>query len=131
MRITAIEQSKLAKTGQEYLDLLDSNADWIARSADDVRQLREAEHGAFGKLSQDDFNAFVESLEFARGGVVTGYYKPLMSSLTLTDIFEMFELFGMSREYFSRTLEAKCVDGEWDFAFWRFCASNCPHTKEA
>ena len=69
MKIAAIEQSKLAKTGQEYLDLLASDTDWIARTVDDVRQLRVAGDGAFAKLPEDDFYAFLASLEFKGGGV--------------------------------------------------------------
>jgi len=131
MKIAALEEAKFAKTGQEYLDLIVSDAEWIARTADDLRQLRDAKVGAFGKLTQYEFDTFASSLRFRGGGVVSGSYKPLMSSLTLTEIFEIFGRFGMSREYVVRILEAKCLEGEGhgpgkcEFEFWSFCASNC------
>jgi hypothetical protein len=85
-------------TGLSVLDLLSSKADWIARTADDVRQLREAGEGPLAKLPEPAFQEFLNSLEFKGGGVAHGYYKPLMFSLTLTEIFEVFERFGLSRE---------------------------------
>jgi hypothetical protein len=132
MKIGAIERSKLAKNGQEFRDLHASNTDGIIRSADDVRQLYEAKHGPFAKISGDDFNAFLSSLKFdSAGGVITGSYKPLMSSLTITDIHEVFENFGMSREYFTDSaLEYACVNGTCEFDFWSFCSSLCvPQTE--
>lgn len=132
MKLGALDRTKLAKNGQEFLDLLTSDTEGIARTADDVRQLFEAKQGAFAKLSQEDFRAFLTGLQFNERGVVTGSYKPLMSSLTLTDIFEVFENFGMSRDYFTNeTLEAKCVSGSWEFDFWSFCSSNCGSAVKA
>jgi hypothetical protein len=110
MQIGAIDKSKLATTDDEFKELVESDVDWIARSADDVRQLREAQYGPFGKLPEDDFREFVDSLEFNGGGVTTGSYRPLMGSLTLTELFEVFECFGMSQELFSSGKESKCVN---------------------
>jgi hypothetical protein len=125
MKIAPIDKSKLAKSGQEYRELLASRADWIARTADDVRQLRRAENGAFAKLPESDFDAFLGSLVFKGGGVAHGYYKPLMSSLTLTDISEVFQRFGISPEYLSEIQEAECENAVCRFRFWSFCASSC------
>jgi hypothetical protein len=69
MQIGSIDKSKLAKTDDEFLEFLQSAVDWIARSADDVRQFREARYGPFGKPPEDAFREFVASLEFNRGGV--------------------------------------------------------------
>ena len=129
MKIEPIDRSRLAKTGQEYLYLLDSDADWIARTADDVKQLRTAGEGAFAKLPERDFNAFLSSLEFKGGGVAHGYYRPLMFSLTLSEIFEVFERSGMSQGYARETQEAKCDGGQCTFDFWSFCSSSCGHVK--
>jgi hypothetical protein len=51
----------------------------------------------------------------------------LMAVLTLTDIFEVFEHFGMSRELFlgERTLEYECTGGGCKFSFWSLCTSLC------
>jgi hypothetical protein len=76
--------------------LLSSKADWIARTADDVRQLRQ--DGPLAKLPEPDFQAFLAGLKFKNGGLAHGYYRPLMSHLALTEIFEVFMRFGMSRE---------------------------------
>jgi hypothetical protein len=86
MQIGSIDKSKLAKTEGQFLEFLESDVDWIARSADDVRQFREAQYGPFGKLPEDAFREFVASLEFNRGGVSRGSYKPMMSSLSLTEL---------------------------------------------
>jgi hypothetical protein len=127
MNIRSIENSELARTGEEFKTLVESDADWIARSADDVREIREAGYGPLVKLPQADFNAFVASLEFGRGGLVTGSYRPLVAVLTLTDIFEVFERFGMARELLlqPRTLEYECTGGGCKFSFWSICTSLC------
>ena len=129
MQIGSIDKSMLAKTDDEFLALVDSDADWFARSAEDVRQLREHGYGPLTKLPEADFRAFLASLEFEGGGVSTGYYRPLMACLTLTDIFEVFERFGMAREYFLDNQEAKCVGGTCEFEFWSFCSGTCGHVK--
>ncbi|MFE9481309.1 hypothetical protein ACFYNM_22220 [Streptomyces spororaveus] len=132
MELVPVDKSRLAKTGQEFLDLVASDADWIVRSKDDLVLLREKEDdGPLAKLPEPDFVAFANSLKFAGGGVVTGYYKALMPSLTLTEIHQVFERFGMSPEYFIDVLEAKCEGGDWSFDFWSFCASTCKHVKKA
>ncbi len=111
MQIGPIDKSKLAKTNDEFLELVKTDVDWIARSADDVRQLREAEFGPFGKiLPEEDFREFVASLDFHQGGLLTGSYKPLMRSLSLSELFEVFECFGMSQELFLSVRDRECVD---------------------
>jgi hypothetical protein len=131
MNLESIKQRKdfrLARNGEDYLALLDSNADWIVRSKDDLLLLRRSEEGPLYKLSDKDFTAFVESLEFKRGGVAHGNYKPLMA-LTLTEIFQVFEYFGMDKEYVLRTHEYECAGGGCSFSFWSFCSSAC-HAPE-
>jgi hypothetical protein len=125
MKIAPIDQTKLAKTGDEYLALLASNADWIVRTADDVRLLRWTGKGALAKVPSDDFHAFLGSLEFKRGGVAHGSYRPLMASLTITEIFEVLSYFGMGRGYAIRILEYSCTGGDCSFDFWGFCSSAC------
>jgi hypothetical protein len=127
MRIASIDKSKLAKNGQEFRALLASDEDGIARSEADVRQLREARDGAYGKLDDDQFEEFVASLKFNNNGVSTGHYRPLMASLTISDIFEVFERFGMDRGLALDTLESVCENGQCVFSFWDFCSPlNCP-----
>ncbi len=125
MKIETIDRSRLAKNGKEYLDLLAGDNDWVARTADDVRQLRQAKEGVYAIPSERDFEEFVNSLQFNRGGVVSGSYKPLMASLTLTEIFEVFERFGIDRGLALEIQEAKCENHKCVFEFWSFCASNC------
>lgn len=134
MKIERIDNSRLATTGEELRALAASDADWIVRSADDVWQLREAGNNAFAKLPRTDFIAFAESLQFHNGGVVGGCYKPLMSTLMLSEIFEVFAHFGISagllacqtdreescQECYCDTSEMRCK-----FEFWSFCSSLC------
>jgi hypothetical protein len=134
MNITPIDKSRLAKTDQELLNLVASDADWIARTADDLKQLRAAGSNPFAKLPEKDFNEFVAGLCFEKNGVGGGYYKPLMNSLMLSEIHDVFAHFGMSMELFSRAenrscLECKCPD--CDFSFWHFCSSVCSHKTES
>jgi hypothetical protein len=132
MRVDAGEEVKLARTGQEYLDLLLSDADWIVRSPDDLSQLRDMAGSPLAKLPEDDFRAFVDGLEFKAGGVGGGYYKPLMATLALTEIFEVFERFGMDRSYALETHDSKCIGGTTcEFSFFSFCPSSvCQATVE-
>ena len=130
MQIGPIDKSKLAKTDDEFVELVNSDVGWIARSVDDVWQLREAQFGPFGKLPDDDFREFVDSLEFNGGGVTTGSYRPLMSSLTLTELFEVFECFGMSQELSLEAKEQICVNHGTENAecvsrVFHFCVVSC------
>ena len=125
MKNGPIDKSKLAKTDQEYRALAAGNADWIARTADDVRQLRQSGDCPLAKLPERDFQEFLASLEFKGGGVADGYYKPLMSSLSLTEIFEVFECFGMSREYFISSSDYSCSEYNCDNTPGAFCSHLC------
>jgi hypothetical protein len=124
MTMSPTDRSKLAKSGQEYRDLVRSDADWIVRSADHLTQLRDSGEDPLTKVPDEDFRAFVESLKFNGGGVAGGYYKPLMASLTVTELFTVMERFGMDRGYALETLEAKCGP-PCSFEFWSFCSSTC------
>ena len=129
----SIDESKLARSGSEYRALVSSGADWIVRSPDDLRQLHSHGIGPLAKLPEYEFEAFLSGVEFKDGGVAHGTYKPLMSTLTISEIFEVFQRFGMHRDYTIRILEAKCVEpapgtgggGDCEFDFWSFCSSMC------
>lgn len=127
MTNTPVDQSRLARNGQEYLDLVLSDADWIVRAPDDLMQLRETNSGPLAKMPEHDFRVFVDGLKFNAGGVGGGSYRALMFSLTISEIFEVFERFGMSPEYTRDTLEEKCEGGSCKRSFWNFCSSTCGH----
>jgi len=132
MNIAPMDKSRLAETDQELRDLAATEADWFARTADDVKQLREAGDNPFAKLPESDFNAFLASLRFASGGVSGGSYKPLMNTLTLPDIIDVFAHFGMSMELFTRDANKSCLECKCpgcSFSFWDFCSSLCPAEK--
>ncbi|MFH0522303.1 hypothetical protein ACHBTE_34740 [Streptomyces sp. M41] len=97
MQSTEIDRSRLAKSEKEYAALLASDDDWFARTAENVERLRASRHHALSNLDHEDFREFLDSLAFRNGGMVAGSYKPLMS-LPLTQIFEVFESFGISRQ---------------------------------
>ena len=133
METGSMDKSRLAKTDQELRDLVASEADWFVRTADDVRQLRAAGDNVLAKLPETEFLAFLASLRFANGGVAGGCYRPLMSTLTLSEIFQVFAHFGMSIELFTRDendscLECKCPN--CSFSFWDFCSSLCVDKSE-
>jgi hypothetical protein len=125
MKISSIDRDKLAKTGEEYLSLLAAESDFLVRNEDDIRQLRDSGANALAQLPQRDFDAFLGSLKFKKNGVAHGSYRPLMFTLTISEIFEIFAYFGMAPEYALRTLEYECAGGACSFSFWNFCASNC------
>jgi hypothetical protein len=132
MNTRPIHKSELATSHEEFRELVEGDADWIARSADDVRQLRETGYGPLVKLPEADFRAFLASLEFEGGAVSTGSYRPLMATLSLTDIFEVFERFGMSRELALEDQESACVGGTCEWSWGSFCSHiTCgSHTTE-
>ena len=49
MKIGPVDKSRLANTDQELLQLAAGNADWFVRTADDVKQLREAGNNPFAE----------------------------------------------------------------------------------
>ena len=132
MNTGPIDHSKLAKTDEEYLALVLSDDDSIARTPQDLKQLRDTGEGPLAKLSESDFREFVDGLEFKAGGVGGGSYKPLMRNLALTEVFEVFERFGMSRGYALETHDSKCIGGtNCEFEFFSFCPSSiCQHVVE-
>lgn len=126
MSITEVDKTRLAKTAKEFRELASSSADWIARSPEDLRQLRSSDRrSALARIPLDEFNLFVEGLKFDKGALTCAYYKPLMSSLTLTEIFDVFEHFGMDREFTLRTLEYSCENRKCEFNFWYLCTIAC------
>jgi hypothetical protein len=128
VRIEAIDRAKLAKTDQEYLELILSDADWIVRTPDDLRALRDTGQDPLSKLPDNDFREFVDGLTFKAGGVGGGSYKPLMYSLALTEIYEVFERFGMSRQYALETHDSECIGGvRCEFSFFSFCPTSVCH----
>jgi hypothetical protein len=124
MQITQMDKSRLAKTDKELRSLASSDADWFARTADDVRQLREVGNNPFAKLPETDFNAFLSTLTFENGGLAGGCYKPLMYTLTLSEIFEIFAYFGFSIEMLTRDDSGGCLEckpSDCSFSFWDLC----------
>ena len=124
MQITPVDKSRLAKTAQELRALASSDADWFARTAGDVTQLREAGNNPFAKLPETDFRAFLSTLTFENGGLAGGCYKPLMYTLTLSEIFEVFARFGLSMEMFTRDDTGGCLEckpSDCSFSFWDLC----------
>ncbi|MFF5516692.1 hypothetical protein [Streptomyces coeruleorubidus] len=131
MKMTEIDRSRLAKNDKEYGDLLASDEDWFARTAEDVKRLRESRRSPLSNLSYEEFKEFLDSLAFRHGGMVSGSYKPLMS-LPLTQIFEVFEGFGISRQFLAEEpteregcdVHLECRDlapGVCEFAFTYYC----------
>jgi len=128
MKIAPIDKSKLARTDKDLIELAASGADWFARTSDDVRQLRTEAGTVFAKLPEPDFRAFLSSLKFKNGGVAGGCYKPLMNTLTLSEIFEAFSHFGMSMQLFADETTDSCLEcacPDCHFSFWAFCSSLC------
>jgi len=126
MKIEAHDRSRLAKTDQEHLALIASDADWFARSSVDVQALREAKEGPFGKLSEEAYNEFLNSLVFSQGGLASASYKPLMAELTLSDMNEVLGRFGIDtnlaadHDGFACTSPHTCTS-----ATLSICMSNC------
>jgi hypothetical protein len=126
MNIQKLDQQKLAKTGDEYKQLLSGNADWVARTAADVHSLRAAKAGPFGKLSQGAFDAFAASLQFKGGGLGHASYKPLMAELSLTEIFEVFGYFGLSPIQVLDIQDKKCASPHTcSSSLFDVCTSTC------
>src|ERR1700742_4612385 len=111
MNVTLATQStnQLAKTGDKYLKLVGSKADWIVRSKEDFIALRQSGKGPLSKLSEADFAAFIGSLKFNGGGVAHCNYKPLMSALALREIFQVFGYMGMAPAYVMEVTHYSCI----------------------
>jgi hypothetical protein len=62
------------------------------------------------KLPRPDYQEFVDSLVFNNGGVAGGCYKPLMYTLTLPEIHEVFAHFGMSMQLFTDDTQESCLE---------------------
>ncbi|QJU56491.1 hypothetical protein HL653_00655 [Sphingomonas sp. AP4-R1] len=125
MKISKIERSKLANSGDTYKALLASDADWFVRTADDLRQLRtEDKEGGLAKLSDDVFERFVASCTFANGGIAGGKTAILTTELGLKSIFEIFNRFGADDVLILSWQERDCDPNThhctWDFT--SFCS---------
>jgi len=109
MKIQAIDKSKLAKTDEEYLALISSDADWIARSSDDLQTLRDTKEGPLAKLSEESYYEFVNSLMFSQGGLATANCRPVMNELTLKEVGDLFGRFGIDLGLAADHEGFKCV----------------------
>ncbi|MFH9014968.1 hypothetical protein ACH4C6_26775 [Streptomyces sp. NPDC017943] len=129
--MNGIDRSRLARDEKEYGALLASDEDWFARTAEDVKRLRESRRSPLSDLEYEDYKQFADSLRFRDGGLVSGNYKPLMS-LPLTRIFEVFESFGISRQLLAEEpteregcdVHLECRElapGVCEFNFWSYC----------
>ncbi|WP_128933996.1 hypothetical protein [Bradyrhizobium zhanjiangense] len=118
----AIDKSKLANTEEEYRALVNSDANWIARTPEDVRKLRSSQESPLSKLSDADFEAFFTSLTYGNGGISGGSYRPLMGGLTIKEIFDVFASFGMAMKYALDNQEAKCQNGSCVYEWGSFCS---------
>lgn len=125
MDLFALDKSKLARNAKEYRALVASDAKWIARTPDDVLQLRREKNNPLSEISEQAFKEFTDKLQFKNGGVCSGSYKPLATEIPLSRMFEVFERFGMERSYFLETHEAECMGSQCKFSFWSFCTSSC------
>jgi hypothetical protein len=120
--IEAIDRSKLANTEEEYRVLITSDANWVARTPEDIRKLRSSQSSPLSKLPEPDFQTFFASLTYGNGGISGGSYRPLMETLTIKDIFEVFASFGMGMQFALDNQEAKCNNGTCVFDFGSFCS---------
>jgi hypothetical protein len=127
MNVTSVMQStnQLAKTGDEYVKLLGSKADWIVRSKEDFTALRQSGKGPMCKLTEADFAAFIGSLKFNGGGVAHCNYKPLMGTLALTEVFQVFGYMGMAPAYVMEAVEHSCIRDICTDELHSMCASTC------
>lgn len=117
------ERGKLVSNGQEYLDLLRSDANWIVRTPDDLVRFREADDGALAKLPEEEFRAFVDGLKFKANGVCGGDGAPL-SDLKVSEAYEVFERFGMDRKLAAQSLGRACVHNKCASTQDGFCFSS-------
>jgi hypothetical protein len=117
---------QLARTQTDYIALLASDADFIARTKDDLKALRQSGQGPLSKPSETDFTAFIDSLEFKDGGVAHGKYKSLMSALTVTEILEVFAYMGMDKTYAIHTLDYGCSGESCGLNDGSFCSQCLP-----
>ncbi|QLH23767.1 hypothetical protein [Streptomyces sp. Rer75] len=121
-----IKKSKLAKNAEEFSALGESGEDWFVQSADDFRRLRADRENILARLPESEFSSFLGSLKFStKGTLASACYRPLMSVLTLSEIFEVFEHCGMAREYTVECLEYECRNGKCKFDFWSLCTHDC------
>jgi hypothetical protein len=116
------ERGKLARNGQEYLDLLRSDANWIVRAPDDLVQFR-ANGGALAKLPEEEFRAFLEGLKFKANGVCGGNSEPLLG-LKVSEAYDVFEGFGVDRGYAAQSLGRACVNNKCTSTIDGFCFSS-------
>lgn len=126
MKVQPIQNNLLAKTDQEYLDLLASDADWFIRTLEDMNSLRSANVGPFAKMTQESFDEFASSLKFSQGGLGHANYKPLMRDLSLTEIFEVFGYFGLSPIKLLDYTDMECTSpGTCSRNLFKVCTSSC------
>lgn len=122
--MTAFSKDSLARTAEEFNDLVASDAEWVVRSTEDLDKFRDEEGSPLAKLDDAAYREFSDSLHFHDGGIGGGTYRPLMS-LPMTDIFKVYNRFGLGDELALRMHESVCQDGEWNYSFWDFCSPKC------
>jgi hypothetical protein len=126
MKIQILNDNLLANTDEEYINLLASDADWLIRTSDDLDSLRNTNVAPFAKLTQETFDEFVNTIKFSQGGLGHACYKPLMTELSLTEIFSVFSYFGLSPVKVLDYADKKCASaGTCSSSLFDVCTSTC------
>lgn len=117
---------KLAKTGEEYLELLRSKETGFVRSKDDWVNLVKSSKNPLAKCNPKSVDDFTNKLIFKNGGLAHANYEMLMDQITLSDFVKLWEHFGISREYLADTDHYKCSSpGNCEYYYPNVCTSNC------
>ncbi len=128
MRVTEVVHSRLADTDEAYRQLLESDADWFVRNADDLRALRTHDKAsALSRLGEEAFAQFVASCKFGKHGIAGGDSGILARELGLKGALSVFHQFGASTELALSWQEQGCDRGTCSYSFWDFCSHTSCH----
>lgn len=79
------------------------------KSKDELRAALTAARFLQGKVSDDQINAFVESVHYRDGGLGHMDYRPIKEALSADEFSELLKLLGITSRMFSLYDQAVCA----------------------
>jgi hypothetical protein len=126
MKIDTIGKSLLPKTDVEFIELMESDANWFIRTLEDFQQFAQSSKSPLAKLSEEVIDEFGKKLIFRNGGLAGADYSMLVDKLSAEEFETLWEYFGMSKEYSKGKDNYQCTGpGNCQSQANNYCTNNC------
>ena len=126
MKVDEISKSVLPQNDVEFLELMESEADWFVRNLDDFAQLISSSKNPLAKVDQDVVEQFKNGLKFNNGGLAGADYSMLEGGMSDKELLDLWEYFGISENLHKAYHNYECTGpGNCESNSGNICTNNC------